>query len=57
MTQPIRERAGAASRPPISKRLFNKTIAHSAPALIAAKPVKPCDGGIFGALDLLLFSQ
>ena len=57
MTQPIRERAGAASRPPISKRLFNKTIVHSAPALIAAKPVKPCDRGIFGALDLLLFLQ
>ena len=28
-----------------------------APALIAAKPVKPCDGGVFGALDLLLFLQ
>ena len=25
-----------------------------APALIAAKPVKPCDGGVFGAVFLLL---
>ena len=25
-----------------------------APDLVAAKPVKPCDGGVFGALDLLL---
>ena len=25
-----------------------------ATALIAAKPVKPCDGGVFGALNLLL---
>ena len=57
MTQPIRERAGAASRPLTSKRLFKKTSAHSAPALIAAKPVKPCDGGIFWAFYLLLFLQ
>ena len=28
-----------------------------APALIAAKPVKPCDGGVFGAFYLLLFLQ
>ena len=28
-----------------------------APALIAAKPVEPCDGGIFQALNLLLFLQ
>ena len=28
-----------------------------APGLIAAKPVKPCDGGVFGALNLLLFLQ
>ena len=28
-----------------------------APDLIAAKPVKPCDGGVFGAFYLLLFLQ
>ena len=31
-----------------------KTIVHFATSLIAAKPVKPCDGGVFGALNLLL---
>ena len=29
----------------------------SAIGLIAAKPVKPCDGGVFQALNLLLFLQ
>ena len=28
-----------------------------ASVLIAAKPVKPCDGGVFGALDLLLKTE
>ena len=31
-----------------------KTIVHFAMGLIAAKPVKPCDGGVFGPLNLLL---
>ena len=30
-----------------------KSIAYSATALIAAKPLKPCDGGVFGGLNLL----
>ena len=33
------------------------TIANFAPALIAAKPVKPCDRGVFGALDWLLIQE
>ena len=42
----IRPQSGfAAARPEI--------IASFATGLIAAKPVKPCDGGVFGALDLL----
>ena len=28
-----------------------------APGLIATKSVKPCDGGVFGALNLLLISE
>ena len=28
-----------------------------ATSLIAAKPLKPCDGGVFGALNLLLISE
>ena len=31
-----------------------KTIACFATVLIAAKPAKPCDGGVFGAFNLLL---
>ena len=31
-----------------------QTTADFAPDLIAAKPVKPCDRGVFGALNLLL---
>ena len=31
-----------------------ETIACFAPALIAAKSLKPCDGGVFQALNLLL---
>ena len=34
-----------------------ETIADFAPALIAAKPAKPCDGGVFRALNLLLISE
>ena len=44
-------RAGSHPRPPPA------TIADFAPALIATKPVKPCDGGVFGALNLLLISE
>ena len=44
-------RAGSRPRPPPA------TIADFAPALIATKPVKPCDGGVFGALNLLLISD
>ena len=32
-----------------------ETTADFATDLIASKPVKPCDGGVFGALNLLLF--
>ena len=32
-----------------------ETIACFATALIATKPAKPCDGGVFGAFYLLLF--
>ena len=31
-----------------------KAAARFAMGLIAARPVKPCDGGVFGALNLLL---
>ena len=44
-------RAGCRPRPPPA------TIADFAPALIAAKPAKPCDRGVFGALNLLLISE
>ena len=44
-------RAGSRPRPPPA------TIADFAPALIATKPVKPCDGGVFGALNSLLISE
>ena len=50
----LRSAAHARSRP---CRLHPKTIADFAPALIAAKPVKPCDGGVFGAFYLLLLLQ
>ena len=36
-----------AAAAPRNRRFF-------APSLIATKPVKPCDGAVFGALDLLL---
>ena len=44
-------RAGSRPRPP------QATIADFAPALIATKPVKPCDGGVFWALNSLLISE
>ena len=43
---PGREPVRAAARTPETSAFF-------AIGLIAAKPVKPCDGGVFGALDLL----
>ena len=43
---------GAAFERPHAART---AIGFFAPGLIAAKPVKPCDGGIFEALNLLLF--
>ena len=46
--KPVRKAVSAAAPAP-------KTIANFATGLIAAKPVKPCDRGVFGALDLLLF--
>ena len=42
--------APAAARTP-------ETTADFAIDSIAAKPVKPCDGGVFGALNLLLFQE
>ena len=42
---------------PVAFQKPGETIAHFAPALIAVKPVKPCDGGVLGALNLLLFLQ
>ena len=41
---------GAAARLP-------QAFAHSAMGLIAAKPVKPCDGGVFWGLNLLLKTE
>ena len=35
----------------------NRRLRFFAPGLIADKPVKPCDGGVFGALNLLLISE
>ena len=35
----------------------NRRLRFFAPVLIAPKPVKPCDGGVFGALNLLLISE
>ena len=39
--------------PPPCSRLHMETRADFAIGLIAAKPVKPCDGGVFGALNSL----
>ena len=38
-------------------RLAPESAAFFAPCLIAAKPVKPCDGGVFGAFYLLLKTE
>ena len=55
----------AAFSEPVQRRAVNCFLPPSgpgnsvyfAPCLIAAKPVKPCDRGVFGALNLLLISE
>ena len=47
-----RARLNLAGRPPASRPLIRP--AGFAPGLIAAKPQKPCDGGVFGAFCPLL---
>ena len=42
----------AVTKRPSNSRRRAHSAAHSAPNLIAAKPVKPCDGGVFGAFYL-----
>ena len=44
-------------KPAFRRRQRARTASLSAPDSIAAKPVKPCDGGVSGALNLLLFLQ
>ena len=62
--KPRHPRKGAAAQPPAPaqsllahppprSRPHMKTRADFAIGLIAAKPVKPCDGGVFGALNSL----
>ena len=64
---PIRHSVHSFVRVRLSARFFGASVMRSrhgpqeagffAPSLIAAKPVKPCDGGVFWGLDLLLFLQ
>ena len=49
----IPARAQSPFAPPPCSRLHMETRADFAIGLIAAKPVKPCDGGVFGALNSL----
>ena len=59
---PHKNKHPGACRKPVRKpvsasaRALQATV-YFAPALIAAKPVKPCDGAVFRAFYLLLFLQ
>ena len=52
---PSRSSSASPQKPKAEHRTAGR--AESAPALIAAKPVKPCDGGVFEALNLLLKTE
>ena len=48
------QRLSVIRQPVFATARAERSFVDFAPVLIAAKPLKPCDGAVFGALDLLL---